>query len=183
MKRVAVALVAVMLGACGGKIESVTEPTVHRPADPQTPTPAPAPTQGDLFYPDPVDPPAQPMDDLGAKLPPTEGVPCAAGQIVEMSYRISEWNMSHGASSNAGAGYCVGTVQFQEAPYTIYNWDENGKERVSANGKSVNLDPQDIPSHVHTSTLYYADGRTELQYCTFWALCENGVARSVAFTW
>jgi hypothetical protein len=135
-------------------------------------------------YRPPVDPP---KPDIGATLPPTV-VPCAIGETVEMSFRIPAEQMAQGASDDSGAGYCTGFVRFEAESFDGSYWDTTSRPewtRVSAiaNGRSFNPTPRNIPSHVHTSTLVYGDGRREEQYCSFWAMCQDGVAKGVWFTW
>jgi hypothetical protein len=94
--------------------------------------------------------------------------------------------MAQGASDPNGAGYCTGFVTFGETFDGSY-WETStlpwNRVSAEANGRSVDRSPRKIPGHVHTSTLVYGDGRREEQYCSFWAICEGGVARGVWFTW
>lgn len=155
--------------------EPPASPTDESTPDDKPPPPAPSP------------PPSDPQrPDIGATLPPTS-VSCAPGQTVEMSFQIPAREMAQGAGDTDGPGYCTGFVKFEEQSFDGSYWDTttNPWTRVyaTANGRSFNPNPQTIPGHVHTSTLVHANGDRDLQYCSFWALCENGVARGVWFTW
>jgi len=155
-----------------------------QPVSPITPpvTPAPTPTRDPRVQnPATQSPTGNPT--LEQTLPPMD-VACSIGGTSEMTFRIPAGNVSYGGTKDA---YCVGFVKFESDEFdgSYYDTSTTPWTRVSAtaNGRSYNPNPRNIPNHVHTSTVVYADGRREEQYCTFWAKCENGRARGVWFTW
>lgn len=124
-----------------------------------------------------------------ADMPPSSGVPCGPGALVEMAFRIPASLMSTGAG-RSGVGYCRGAVRFranlahrdptgwleydaQHNPIHHSGWMNGFSECTSAR----------IPGRAHCSTVVFADGSEKEQYCSISALCENGVATATAFTW
>jgi hypothetical protein len=203
-------VVSMLVCACGGQVAVSIEPpptpeSDERYAEPQTPSnPAPVgtPPYGPTgpTMPGPYDPgtpsdpgapsvPWEPPAPAPPGLAPTEA-PCGPGQVVELSYPISAAEMASGASDPGGTGYCTGVVKFnddlnklEKLPLQDYSSMPPSTTWVVANGASFNPAPKNIPGHVHTSTVVHADGRQELQYCTFRALCRDGIARGVWHTW
>lgn len=94
-------------------------------------------------------------------VPPSSGVPCAAGEVSLMSFAISAADMSSGASDPNGPGFCIGDVLFQ------------------ANGDGATA-PCD---QVHCATVLNGAGEAAPRLCTAFAVCEDGVARTTGFTW
>lgn len=164
-----------------GAPQSPGGPREQLPPNEPPPVPSPEPPQPPPVSPSPRSPSPE---ELG--LPPTV-VACAPGESVEMSFQIPAEEMAQGDGDRSGVGYCTGVVKFQEETFDGSYWDTSSSpwKRVSAvaNGRSYNPNPTRIPGHVHTSTLVYADGRSEPQYCSFWAMCEGGIAKGVWFTW
>lgn len=108
---------------------------------------------------------------------------------MELSFPISAANMSSGASDASGKGWCYGTVRFSNdlsvrwnTSYPDYSNGEHVMVFAQSNGTSVCTGGKP-PDVYHCGTLRYGDGRLHPQYCTVFALCENGLAHSTSFTW
>jgi hypothetical protein len=131
---------------------------------------------------DPAEGSADDPAEGGPMHAPVEGVACDFENPAWMSYVISAADMASGASNSTGAGRCEGWVIFKPETITFNMWDAETKTVVqgTANGSTWYGEDCGTP---HCGTLYYGDGSMKEEYCTIFAVCENGVAQSVGYTW
>lgn len=121
-------------------------------------------------------------DEVEPEPEPEPVVPCGPGETVELTYAINAETMRIGASDETGAGACTGLVTFfddLEQGYTARTWDHATGSFIDS---PVNAQPVDCDS-VHCNDVVYGDGRVDAEYCSLYAVCEDGVARATGFTW